>query len=102
MVDLDKPLVPFFVRDGKQFNIEYEGIHMVCFNCGKFGHGKDQCPVSREANQNLAKEPQEESLTAKKDAQSEVAAEAEGVGYYGPWMMVERKPRKKPVTNEET
>lgn len=37
-IDLSKPLVSksCFGRSIKK--IKYEGLHIVCFNCGKFGH----------------------------------------------------------------
>ena len=24
--------------------VEYEGIHLICFGCGKYGHKKEACP----------------------------------------------------------
>src|ERR1044072_2165138 len=29
---------------GLVLNLEYEGLHQVCFNCGVYGHKKDFCP----------------------------------------------------------
>ncbi|KAJ1443876.1 Zinc finger, CCHC-type [Sesbania bispinosa] len=28
---------------GETFKVEYEGLHLVCFNCGKYGHKMDSC-----------------------------------------------------------
>lgn len=28
---------------GHKINLEYEGLHLICFWCGKYGHKKDQC-----------------------------------------------------------
>lgn len=44
-VDLAKPLVPFVEVRGEKLNLEYEGLHSVCFNCGICGHRKDSCNV---------------------------------------------------------
>lgn len=37
-VDLTKPLLTMFAIKGRHFNIEYEGLHMFCLHCGKYGH----------------------------------------------------------------
>ncbi|KAI9120189.1 hypothetical protein K1719_008837 [Acacia pycnantha] len=29
--------------DGKTFGVEYEGLPLICFECGRFGHAKDKC-----------------------------------------------------------
>lgn len=46
-VDLNKPLVAQFTLDGKNFIMEYEGLHIICFTCGHFlsqyGYLSDQC-----------------------------------------------------------
>ena len=38
MVDLTKLLLPLTCMGGKEIKIEYEGIHLLCFNCGVYGH----------------------------------------------------------------
>jgi hypothetical protein len=37
-IDLDKPLAPHIIIRGFKLPIEYEGLHMICFSCGKYGH----------------------------------------------------------------
>lgn len=29
---------------GRKYNVEYEGLHLLCTNCGKFGHYAEGCP----------------------------------------------------------
>ncbi|KAL4392338.1 hypothetical protein AHAS_Ahas03G0335100 [Arachis hypogaea] len=42
-LDLTKPLdVKHMVNDNTYF-IEYEGLHMICFNYGHFGHANEAC-----------------------------------------------------------
>ncbi|RDY09161.1 hypothetical protein CR513_06513, partial [Mucuna pruriens] len=42
-IDLSKRLVPhIMVRDVK-LNLEYEGLHVVCFRCGCYGYKKETC-----------------------------------------------------------
>ena len=43
-VDLSKPLIFEFKLWHRVWWVEYEGIHMVCFECGKYGHRKESCP----------------------------------------------------------
>ncbi|RYR20569.1 hypothetical protein Ahy_B03g065741 [Arachis hypogaea] len=40
-VELDKPLVSQYLINGKPHKIEYEGLHHVCFGCGRIGHEKN-------------------------------------------------------------
>ncbi|KAI9116647.1 hypothetical protein K1719_012305 [Acacia pycnantha] len=42
-VDLQKPLLPGFCHFGDERRFEYEGLHLVCFSCGKYGHRMEQC-----------------------------------------------------------
>uniref|UniRef100_A0A0R0GBP6 CCHC-type domain-containing protein n=1 Tax=Glycine max TaxID=3847 RepID=A0A0R0GBP6_SOYBN len=28
---------------GYKLNLEYEGLHSICFQCGRFGQKKDHC-----------------------------------------------------------
>lgn len=87
-VDLLKPLLPFFEIKGRCYNIEYEGLHLLCLSCGKFGHYLDGCP-DKEA---LAKgaEPSEGHTKKHKEGCSSAA------GQQGPWVVVQkpRRPRK--------
>lgn len=37
-IDLTKPLVGNFWLGGRWHKVEYEGLHVVCFQCGRYGH----------------------------------------------------------------
>ena len=37
-VDLQKPLVSKFKLHRKVRRLEYEGIHLICFTCGRYNH----------------------------------------------------------------
>ena len=70
MVRLDQPLLPGMIIDGRFQRIEYEGLPLICFGCGKYGHTKELCAeVQKQEAQPKIVEP-----TPK-------AAEM-----YGPWM----------------
>lgn len=42
-VDLTKPLLAFIDIKDKICRIEYEGLHLLCLACGKFGHYMEGC-----------------------------------------------------------
>ncbi|XP_057719429.1 uncharacterized protein LOC130933837 [Arachis stenosperma] len=42
-IDLAKKLVPKISVMGSELNIEYKGLHQICFTCGKYGHRADMC-----------------------------------------------------------
>lgn len=42
-VDTTKPLLAKFWLRKKIRRIEYEGIHLVCFKCGIYGHSHENC-----------------------------------------------------------
>ena len=42
--DLTKPLVSKFKLCRQIRRIKYEGIHLICFECGRYGHRIETCP----------------------------------------------------------
>ncbi|KAI9121312.1 hypothetical protein K1719_008345 [Acacia pycnantha] len=40
-VDLQRPLLPGFSHFGEECRFEFEGLHLVCFTCGRYGHRTD-------------------------------------------------------------
>ncbi|XP_057747402.1 uncharacterized protein LOC130966604 [Arachis stenosperma] len=52
-IDLSKKLVPRISVLETTLNIEYEGLHLICFSCGRYGHRAEHClesPVSNDNN----------------------------------------------------
>lgn len=43
-IDLSKTLLAKYQLKNRIYRIEYEGLHNICFNCGTFGHNREQCP----------------------------------------------------------
>ncbi|KAL4338245.1 hypothetical protein AHAS_Ahas12G0190900 [Arachis hypogaea] len=42
-IDLSKKLIPRILVLGSTLNIEYKGLHLICFNYGLYGHRSEQC-----------------------------------------------------------
>lgn len=42
-VDLAAPLLPSLTLFDFAQKVEYEGIHLICFKCGKYGHHGEEC-----------------------------------------------------------
>lgn len=100
-MDLDKPLKSFILIRGHRLFLEYEGLHLICFQCGKYGHKATQCG-------NLAgKEDKEGPSNAQvsrtnNNSQPDVGSNTknltttsqENLGKFGPWMVASRRQRK--------
>ena len=50
-VDLTKPLLAKFKLRRQIHRIMYEGLHLVCFHCGQYGHKQEFCPSEKLENQ---------------------------------------------------
>lgn len=42
-LDLTQPVLALFEIKERYYDIEYEGLHLLCLTCGHFGHYKDGC-----------------------------------------------------------
>ncbi|CAI0445084.1 unnamed protein product [Linum tenue] len=43
-VNLTKPLICKYRLERRTRRVEYEGLHKVCFSCGRYGHEEEACP----------------------------------------------------------
>ncbi|XP_061337015.1 uncharacterized protein LOC133284068, partial [Gastrolobium bilobum] len=87
-LDLAQPLEGEYVLDGATKQIEYEGLGLICFHCGCYGHSKDCCPeIPVEGKDN------QQNQDGKKD---EAEFQKNGLG---PWMVVQRQRRSKIQTS---
>lgn len=90
-IDLRKPLLAKYKLKNKIFRIEYEGLHIICFSCGIYGHNKDSCPGGEPIDGR--EEGHEQIRDKRKDVNLEHRAEV--LEEYGAWMMVHKNSRKK-------
>ena len=91
-LDLEKPLARTVRVVKAKVAVIYEGIGMLCFQCGKIGHRKEWCPcrISEDSGHMLP----EQSPPNKE--------EEDKTNGFGPWMLVSRRNRqKKPAVTRE-
>ncbi|KAJ1397580.1 Zinc finger, CCHC-type [Sesbania bispinosa] len=117
-VDLRYQLIPYFNALGRTFKVEYEGLHMICLECGKYGHKMDSCPDkikslevknqdsvvhitkaqevknfvqdSNGGRQEINVNPSITDVQEKDSSQQSLEEQA----IFGPWMLVKKSPRK--------
>ncbi|XVF24392.1 hypothetical protein REPUB_Repub13aG0124000 [Reevesia pubescens] len=88
-IDLTKPLIPRIYIGGRWQRVEYKGLGMLCFQCGKFGHAKEQCDVLQNdntvlPNEKVDKQPKDTHFHNNDGTDSK----------YGPWMIATKRVRK--------
>ena len=96
-IDLCKPLINQILFEGLVQEIQYEGVHSLCFSCGRVGHRKDGCPHTIKAptvdgHEAVESLNRENGSTCKGDQVSHKAGivDEEGKSEFGPWMLVRK------------
>lgn len=74
-IDLSKKLVPTIKVMGAVLKLEYEGLHVVYFACGRYGHKQDNCPELRNEAIAVHAEDGERSVEEGKDPMDKDGAE---------------------------
>ena len=99
-IDLNKPLINTVIIGRFEQAVAYEGIHRLCFSCGRVGHKIYGCPYTiREGLNPLAAtekgqeihDDQDAGCTSGGGSTPNVCEEKDAEGQYGPWMVVRRK-----------
>ncbi|XP_031124347.1 uncharacterized protein LOC116027061 [Ipomoea triloba] len=102
-LDITKPLVSTFTMEEKVWKVAYEGIHLVCFSCGLYGHRQESCPTSPiEATVVVSTDQNADpgQAVANADPTAQVAGVQQGhqtstrAKPYGPWMIAPRRDRR--------
>lgn len=87
-VDLSKTLVSKVHVRWKEYPVEYEGLSLICFECGCFGHRSELCPYKLK----LAASPA--ATTGGVSTKGRVSSGAKQFGNgdnFGPWMIAPRR-----------
>ncbi|XP_058763358.1 uncharacterized protein LOC131636777 [Vicia villosa] len=90
-VDLSKPLLAMFSVKGSNYKVEYEGLHLLCMVCGKYGHYKESCPLKAKEDTRIQEGDGgkgKESSTVNRDLGRSNSKDDEG-----PWRVVQKQKR---------
>ncbi|ONI26925.1 hypothetical protein PRUPE_1G055400 [Prunus persica] len=107
-LDLAKPLTPFIEVEGRTYGVVYEGINLVCFECGCYDHGRDTCPIIVQAKQQAADSVDTEGMEMNNtnktddlqvDNPTTLAAE-NPAKIHREWMLMKTRNFKKKVLND--
>ncbi|GAU46873.1 hypothetical protein TSUD_402910 [Trifolium subterraneum] len=90
-VNLTKPLVAMFMIKDTRYNIEYEGLHMLCTRCGRFGHYKEGCSDNEKVAGRYATGEGRNEMVGK-------TSDDTGKGAEGPWRVVQKHRRNRKAT----
>lgn len=96
-VDLRKALLPIVRVRKTWYKVEYEGLPLICFECGRFGHRLEQCPTKfapSPASQMADKPSDGKSTTAVHPSSGQQNSGESESGFFGPWMIAQRNSRK--------
>ncbi|XP_039036627.1 uncharacterized protein LOC120173595 [Hibiscus syriacus] len=86
VIDLNKPLILCVGIDDFIQQIEYEGLQQICFNCGTYGHAKENCQINQQKSQmETTNTDQDREAFSTKDNNKE--------NVFGPWMVVQPRGR---------
>ncbi|XP_074287844.1 uncharacterized protein LOC141612999 [Silene latifolia] len=99
-VDISKPLLSKFRLNGKIYPIQYEGLKMICFKCGKLGHNSEACHKGHELSEEariLGTEQLNSTENIANPNSLEAGLRPEEKDDFGNWMMVSKPQRKKSV-----
>lgn len=100
-LDLSQPLLSKFWFKGKIWKIQYEGLRMICFNCGKIGHLEEKCPIHMSGHNSEVPPMHEEGM----DITPEISPspQPDENHDFGAWMMVKKPPpRRRNIRSDVT
>lgn len=84
-LNLNGPLPPNVLVWGRKQPIEYEGLHHICFSCGRYGHKKEYCTGIPSSSEGRA-------ITNSRKPQSQVSSTTSQP--FRPWMLPAHVRRK--------
>ena len=110
-VDVDKPLITTVMIGKLQQTVTYEGIHNLCFECGRMGHKREACPFvirpvppceeeekggagDRGASTHVVHDPDTAERNLGPHGKDNAVREDVHEGSYGPWMVVARRKKE--------
>ena len=101
-ISLTQPLVSQFNLDGKIQKVEYEGLLIICYQCGKYSHNSTVCFNRQNLNGvNEANSENSPLANASVDKIGVSTVANSTSERFGPLMVVVRKGRPRVVVDKE-
>ncbi|XP_061347714.1 uncharacterized protein LOC133293198 [Gastrolobium bilobum] len=89
-LDLSQPLKGDYVLEGFTKQIEYEGLGLICFGCGKYGHSTENCSAA--PKQRSSSDIHNDDQIHQEEPDNSEFHRSKGLG---PWMVVNRQRRSR-------
>ncbi|XP_061372298.1 uncharacterized protein LOC133314790 [Gastrolobium bilobum] len=102
-VDLSKSLLSKFRIGHRQLYIGYEGLHMICFLCGQYGHKKEHCLFNPdntkkdEEDADVEMNGQNSGHSHSEDTWKEEVERSQEVNGFVKWMTIQKRNNKRPI-----
>ncbi|XP_019157963.1 PREDICTED: uncharacterized protein LOC109154684 [Ipomoea nil] len=101
-VDLKKPLTSMIIVDDWIQQVEFEGLHTICFGCGEVGHRSNVCPKNKQV---AVDQPEQQAASPMEQTETIVNTPSEPtpeMRRYGQWMIVQNKHAKQGKQNKKS
>lgn len=91
-IDMGKPLRANYRMRGKDWRLQYEGLHDLCFTCGKYGHREAGCPlkIPEESSDHMKTNEAQTKATSPSERSKKADEQSSS---FGPWMVAQRNRR---------
>ncbi|XP_019160758.1 PREDICTED: uncharacterized protein LOC109157313 [Ipomoea nil] len=101
-IDISKPLRSKFTLADEVYPVEYEGIHMICFKCGLYGHKQELCGLDGKTPNppNLPEAAEVAKMETENAQQKTRNTPSPYTDKYGSGMIVKCKERRNPKKPE--
>lgn len=96
-IGLDKSLVSSYGMRGEEGQLQYEGLHELCFKCGKYGQREIKCPLT---TTNQTKLSEEKGKQATDQASSHDVNTEQQRSAFGAWLVVQKTHRWQPKSQK--
>lgn len=97
-VDINKSLLAMFSVKGRHYKVEYEGLHISCLGCGRYGYHAEVC---REKKAVTLVEEGEKEETSKGDINNESKKLMETLGHWSIIQKTRKTMHSKQVTSKD-
>ena len=95
-IDLSRPLLPAILINGIEKKVVYEGLHSICFSCGRYGHDMRSCSFKKNDTTEVRKDMGVSSNYNVDEEESEFVANPHEnkSNEFGEWMVVPPRRRQ--------